>query len=73
MLTDLEKLRVLLPHWREHNAEHATEFRTWAQKAGVASEDILAAAEQMEAANEALQAALGKLGGPLPSGHHHHD
>ena len=27
-VTDLEKLRVLLPHWVEHNAEHAAEFHT---------------------------------------------
>jgi hypothetical protein len=33
-VTDLEKLRVLLPHWIEHNAEHAAEFRQWAERAG---------------------------------------
>jgi len=27
--SDEEKLRGLLPHWIEHNAEHATEFRLW--------------------------------------------
>jgi hypothetical protein len=26
-ITDLEKLRVLLPHWIERNTEHAAEFR----------------------------------------------
>jgi hypothetical protein len=30
-ITDPEKLRVLLPHWIEHNAEHAAEFRQWAE------------------------------------------
>jgi hypothetical protein len=29
-MTDLEKLKVLLPHWIEHNAEHADELRSWA-------------------------------------------
>jgi hypothetical protein len=71
MATDLEKLRVLVPHWIEHNAGHAAEFRAWAARAGGAGEDILAAAVQMESANEALQAALEKLGGPAASGHAH--
>ena len=26
----LARLRVLLPHWIEHNAEHAQSFSTWA-------------------------------------------
>jgi len=71
MPTDLEKLRVLLPHWCAHNAEHAAEFRTWAEKAGAARADILDAAEHLERANRALGAALEKLGGPLPAAHHH--
>ena len=71
MTTDVEKLRVLLPHWIEHNAEHAADFRAWAEWAGDAGKDILVAAEQMDIANQALQAALEKLGGPLASGHHH--
>jgi hypothetical protein len=71
MATDVEKLRVLLPHWIEHNAEHAAEFRAWAPSAVDASEDILAAAGAMEDANQALQAALDKLGGPAMPGHVH--
>jgi hypothetical protein len=71
MASDLEKLRVLLPHWCEHNTEHAAEFRAWAEKAGLARAEILEAAEHLERANEALTAALEKLGGPLPAGHHH--
>jgi len=34
--TDLDKLRVLLPHWIEHNEEHAASFESWAAKARVA-------------------------------------
>ena len=26
-MTDIEKLRVLLPHWREHNVSHADDYR----------------------------------------------
>ena len=72
MPTDLEKLRILLPHWIEHNVEHAAEFRSWATRAGEAGEDILTAAGQIENANAALQRALERVGGPLSSSHHHH-
>ena len=67
--TDLEKLQLLLPHWIEHNAEHAAEFRQWAEKARSAgrarvSDDIDLAAARLEQVNETLNAALGKLGAP---------
>ena len=66
-MNDLEKLRVLLPHWLEHNAEHASEFRTWAERAKEAGEDQLAAqivvaAEKMEAANHDLEQAIASIG-----------
>ncbi len=70
MPTDLEKLRVLLPHWIEHNAEHAGEFRTWVERSREAGEQIVEAAQYMELANQALEKALEKLGGPLE--HHSH-
>jgi hypothetical protein len=64
---EIEKLRVLLPHWIEHNAEHAAEFRKWAERARVAGQeapasDIALAAEELEWVNEQLAAALEKLG-----------
>jgi hypothetical protein len=63
-----DKLRVLLPHWIEHNAEHAAEFRNWAEKARAAgqeevAEEIDTAAKELGWVNEALRAALDKLGG----------
>lgn len=69
-MTDLDKLRVLLPHWMEHNAEHAAEFREWAERALATDREdaawrIKVAAERLEKANEELSAALEKLGGPL--------
>ena len=70
-MTATEKLRTLLPHWIEHNAAHAAEFRRWAAQAGKAQADIESAAARIEAANEALAAALAKLDGP--SGDHEHD
>jgi hypothetical protein len=71
-LSNIDKLRVLLPHWIHHNAEHAAEFRRWAEKAGDAREDIRAAAEQMDLANHKLESALKQLGGALEGKDHHH-
>jgi hypothetical protein len=65
--TDEDKLRALLPHWIEHNDEHAAEFRAWAEKARAAghehvAEEIDEAAKGLGWVNEALNAALQKLG-----------
>lgn len=62
-MDDLKKLAVLLPHWSEHNAEHAEEFREWAQRAEAAgktdaAQHIRAAADALEQANRALAAAI---------------
>ena len=68
-MNETDKLRVLIPHWIEHNEEHASEFRSWAERAGDASQDILAAADATAHINESLMSALEKLGGAL---HYHH-
>jgi hypothetical protein len=65
-MTELDKLRALLPHWIEHNAEHAAEFRNWAEKARATGweevvEQIDLAAKELGWVNEALSAALEKL------------
>ena len=70
--TEKDKLRILLPHWIEHNAGHLAEFREWAEKAGEAKQHILDAATQMEGANRALKTALEQMGGALEDEHHHH-
>ncbi len=69
-MTDRDKVRALLPHWIEHNDEHAAEFRRWAENVHAAgqeevAEEIALAAKQLGWVNEALSAALKKLGGPL--------
>ena len=68
-MKEIDKLRVLLPHWIEHNGEHAGEFRDWAERAGVAQAALLNAAQLLEKANIQLQEGLEELGGPLE--HHH--
>lgn len=63
---DLAKLRILLPHWIEHNEEHADSFRKWAEKArGLGQEEtgrwIEEAMERMAVCNEALAEAMKAL------------
>jgi hypothetical protein len=67
-VTDIDKLRTLLPHWVAHNAEHAAEFRAWIERARAIGqahvvEHLEAAIQEMEAANLDLQTALEHLGG----------
>jgi len=59
---DLKKLRILLPHWIEHNEEHASGFRDWAAKSREldleeTAQRIDEAVECMMACNKALSAA----------------
>jgi uncharacterized tellurite resistance protein B-like protein len=72
-MNEMEKLRALIPHWIEHNEEHAGEFIRWAEQAGEAAVDIRAAAAAMAKVNESLSAAVEKLGGPIHLTHFHHD
>jgi hypothetical protein len=72
-MNDQDKLRVLIPHWIEHNQEHAAEFQRWADVVELAGPEIRTAAEAIQNANRALQDALLKLGGSLnDKGFHHH-
>jgi hypothetical protein len=68
-MEEIEKLRMLLPHWIEHDGEHAGEFRDWAERVGEARNALLDAARLLEQANIRLQEGLEELGGPLA--HHH--
>jgi len=79
-MDDMEKLRLLLPHWLVHNAEHAAEFRTWAGRMEQAGQKQLAAriesaARKLEAVSQELEAAVRDLGhsagdSPSDSGPH---
>jgi hypothetical protein len=76
-MTEVAKLKALLPHWIEHNLEHARSFRQWAERARAAGEaelavHIEAAAEQMAAANRDLERALEQIGTPGDATHHEH-
>jgi hypothetical protein len=68
-MNETEKLQMLIPHWLEHNEEHAEEYRLWAKQAGDAAKDILVAADLMAQVNAAFE----KLGGALDHHHQHHE
>jgi hypothetical protein len=77
-MNELDKLRALLPHWIEHNQEHAVDYVRWAEVAEDAGRDpatvhIRAAIELVTQANDALQEALDALGGPISMEMHGHE
>lgn len=75
--TELEKLRILLPHWIEHSHSHQHEFKKWAEIARDegredVAELIARAVSALSEADKALEQGLASLGGKLEGGHHHH-
>ncbi|MEN8189946.1 MAG: hypothetical protein ABFS19_08890 [Thermodesulfobacteriota bacterium] len=75
-MKELEKLRVLLPHWIEHNDGHGVESSKWADIAREAGEEAVAgriddAVRGMAEVSRLLNEALEKAGGPLEHSHHH--
>jgi len=76
-MNQIEKLRVLLPHWIEHNLGHGEECRKWATIAREEGQDKIAgyidkAVEVMTKVNDLLDAALQEAGGPSHENTDHH-
>jgi molecular chaperone GrpE (heat shock protein) len=78
-LSELEKLRVLIPHWLEHSHSHQHEFEKWEAVAknegqAAAAEAIEKALQKLVKADKYLRKALEALGGAVagPHEHHHH-
>ncbi len=77
-MNELEKVRVMLPHWLEHNHGHGAEFSRWAEKLKNGSPEIAdllhRAAQALKEAQSCLEAALDRSGGSLhvPGHTHHH-
>ncbi len=76
-MKELDKLRVLLPHWIEHNDGHGVESAKWiavARDTGQeeVAEYITEAVEAMDQVSDLLKKALEKAGGLLKDGEHHH-
>ena len=80
-MSDIEKLRVLLPHWLEHNTAYADDYRAWAERAQAAGAARRRAPdrgqcaasfriEKLEGVNRDLAAALEHLGGSAEAAGH---
>ncbi len=78
-MEQIEKLRILLPHWIQHNRGHVEECGKWSALARQAGETgvadhIESAIAAMNQAGVLLDKALLAAGGKIPeaAGHHHH-
>ncbi len=78
-MSEVEKLRVLIPHWMEHNNGHEKDCATWstiAREGGQkeVADYIDAAITAMKQVNDLLGKALKEAGGAVEHHHHHsHD
>jgi len=75
--SDIEKLRILVAHWIDHNHSHEAEMTKWLTVAKDAGQgNTVACLEEaiagMKQTDGALDRALETLGGPLEDHHHHH-
>jgi hypothetical protein len=68
-MNEIEKLRMLIPHWIEHNDEHAEEYRRWAEDVNETRAELLTAIEALESVNRSLGVALERLGGETSHRH----
>jgi len=75
----VEKLRVVIPHWLEHNRQHKGEFERWMEELQAAGRGDLAhglarVVELITSVDGELEGLLESAGGPLdhPHAHHHH-
>lgn len=76
-MDNVEKLRVMLQHWIEHNKGHVEEFEKWRKlmaDEGHSSpaENITEAVKTMATLNAQLGKALHEIGGPKSQGDHGH-
>jgi len=66
MKKDVEKLKLLLPHWIEHTEEHTNDYKKWLERLkGDVSEDIAKnfekAIQLTEESNKYLKSTLDKM------------
>ncbi|MFA4915249.1 MAG: hypothetical protein WC560_01080 [Syntrophales bacterium] len=66
-MNELEKLKVLLPHWMEHNSEHAESYREWAEKTSSLGKEelskiLFSLSKETRKLNELFEEALKKIG-----------
>lgn len=76
----LEKIKVMLPHWIQHNKQHGEEFMSWAQElnkvdstlADQLKQAVNALAEAQAALEKTLKMAGGEVNKIDDGGHNHH-
>jgi hypothetical protein len=66
-MEDLQKLKHLLHHWKEHNDEHAETYRQWAEKAATLgnkelSEVLGKLCDETKKMNRLFEEAMRKIG-----------
>ena len=76
-MDNVEKLRVILQHWIEHNKGHLDEFEKWCKTMTEEGQTSLAqhihrTIELMNSVNSELGKALHEAGGEKHDDHHHH-
>lgn len=76
-MDSIEKLRVLLQHWIDHNGGHVNDFAKWQKIMTEENNDQMASAlseamKRMDQVSEVLKNALDDIGGPSESSEHHH-
>ena len=72
-MNDLAKVEMLLPHWIEHQHEHADELRIWAERIRLTGQvdvvdRLLAAADLLQQAGNELSSLLSQMGEGAESG-----
>ena len=79
-MNEIEKLRVILPHWIEHNKNHEKEFNKWLAIISKANETEVAALlnkavsslQDIDTVLSLIADKIGALKGEDSQGHAHH-
>ena len=72
-MNELEKLKALLHHWKEHNDEHAESYKSWAEKAAqLGRNDVAQTLEKLYADSKKLNELFEEASKLLPGTSHSH-
>ena len=78
-MNEIEKLRIILPHWIEHNKNHEEEFNKWLALMSEANTEVASLLEKAVLSLQNIDTVLsqisdkiGALKGEDSQGHTHH-